>query len=316
MDVSVILATWNNCGRLAITLEALSRCVVPANLKWELVLVNNNSTDDTPNVARRFADTLSLVYVEEPRQGLSRARNAGSEASSGRLIVFIDDDMEPCPEWLAAYWSAYQERSTGFYFGGPITCKHEVPPDQELLRLIPFQSLIGVNWGGEEKALAPNQRFASNWACQAVALKQSGGYDVRLGLDASIGKRRVGEEFDLMERLQQLDMSPWYLPDAHVVHFTPAKKCTLQRVAENTEAQGLYSAHTAQIVPFAENRPDLWPSVATRDGVLHTKIASYWLRWVWARVHGKKGYGEYLSMRFCIGRLRGLKEKRSMAPPP
>ena len=82
MNVSVIICTWNNCRRLAITLDAISQCVIPPNLQWELVLVNNNCTDETQRVAREFANKLPLVYVEEPQQGLSRAKNKGLRVAS------------------------------------------------------------------------------------------------------------------------------------------------------------------------------------------------------------------------------------------
>jgi glucosyl-dolichyl phosphate glucuronosyltransferase len=139
VDVSVVLCTWNNCGPLAVTLDALCRCIIPANLKWELVLVNNNRTDETQRVAHAFAEKLPLRYVDEPRQGLSRAKNAGLKAASGRLVVFTDDDVRFCPEWLVTYWSAFQERPFGLYFGGPIACEYEdTRLDGELLRVAPL----------------------------------------------------------------------------------------------------------------------------------------------------------------------------------
>ena len=65
--ISVIMATWNNARRLRITLEALNRCAAPEGLRWELVLVANNCTDDTAPVAHSFHDRLPFVYLEEPR---------------------------------------------------------------------------------------------------------------------------------------------------------------------------------------------------------------------------------------------------------
>ena len=159
MDLSVVLCTWNNCGRLAITLDAICRCVIPANLKWEIVLVNNNCTDETQRVAHAFAPKLPLRYVEEPRQGLSRAKNAGLKTASGQLIVFTDDDVKPHPEWLVTYWEAYQARPSGCYFGGPITCEYEDRrPDSELLRVASLP-VAGVDWGPEARLLGEDQHF-------------------------------------------------------------------------------------------------------------------------------------------------------------
>ncbi len=313
MHVSVIICTWNNYKRLAITLDTISRCVIPRDVKWELVLVNNNCTDETSTVAQEFANKLPIVYVEEPQQGLSRAKNAGLRAASGRLLIFTDDDVNPCPGWIKTYWFAYQEKPTGFYFGGPISCEYESgKPDDELLRVAPY-AITGFDWGPEPKVLAENELFLSaNWACPANVMRTAGSYDIRLGLDASLGKRRVGEELDLMERLGQLGMSPWYLPRARVVHFVPRAKCTLGHIGGNAEAMGTYSVYSATTPYFLHQRPYLTPWCEKRGltlaGIpwkLCVKTISLGARWIYARALRKKGYHDYVSLRFCVGRMKG-----------
>src|SRR5262245_10975292 len=120
MDVSVIVCTWNNARRLAITLGALRECHIPRDMQWELVLVDNGSTDDTAVVVRQFTDVLPLVRLEERRPGLSHAKNAALRSSSGRLLIFTDDDVTPCRDWIKTYWAAHRDRQSGYYFGGPI----------------------------------------------------------------------------------------------------------------------------------------------------------------------------------------------------
>ena len=98
MDVSVVIATWNNAKRLALSLDALSRCVVRPQLQWELVLVHTpsglrgaaraNDADETERIAKKFSDKLPLLYQEEAQLGHARAKNTGLEAASGQLIVF------------------------------------------------------------------------------------------------------------------------------------------------------------------------------------------------------------------------------------
>lgn len=147
MDVSVIIFTWNNYGRLAITLDVVSHCIVPSDLTWELSLVNNNSEDETKNITTDYSSKLPLVYPEEPQQGLSRARNKGIKVATGNLIVFTDDDTKPCPEWIEIYWNAYRDKPSGFFFGGPIRSEFEVEnPNSEFLRSAP-QSITGIDWG-------------------------------------------------------------------------------------------------------------------------------------------------------------------------
>jgi glycosyltransferase involved in cell wall biosynthesis len=174
-DISVVMATWNNATRLAITLDELSRCRVPPGVRWELILVDNNCSDETPLAAQRWANHLRLVYRHERRQGLSHARNAGIAAAAGALIVFADDDITPCPRWLETYWRAYRERPVGFFFGGRLVPAFEsapLPPE-----LLPFASLplTGLDWGREPRALAADERFlGANWACPAAALRRAG----------------------------------------------------------------------------------------------------------------------------------------------
>ena len=319
MDVSIVLCTWNNCRRLRVTLEAISRCTVPAGVSWELVVVANNCSDDTALVARSFHDRLPVVYIEEPRQGLSHARNTGVAAARGRLIIFADDDITPSAECIVAYWRAYQERPAGYHFGGPLTCEYERrAPEPELFALAGIP-VTGVDWGPAARVLKPYERFmGANWACPAAALRAVGPFDPHLGLDASLGKRRVGEEWDMMQRLRDHGILPWYLPDAGVVHFVPAHKSRLEYTASNWEAAGFYSAsRSATSTPFLHRRPYLRaycengagrlsvvPSRAYRGAVF------FLLRWVLARMAGQKGYQHYVSWRFCRGAIAGFRARR------
>lgn len=323
VDVSVILCTWNNCGRLAITLDAIRQCVIPTDLAWELVLVNNNCTDRTQGVAGEFAAHLPLIYVEEPRQGLSRARNTGLQAASGRLIVFTDDDVRPCREWLATYWRAYRERPVGFYFGGSVACEYEGErPDDELLR-VAARSVTGVDWGPEARILPRDQLFlGANWACPSDALQMSGGFDVRLGLDASLGRRRAGEEFDLMDRLRALGLEAWYLPRAGIVHFVPKEKSGIAHVGAGAEAHGMYALHSTTVLPF-QDRLNLKPPGAERGRMvagipwsIYLLMVSLGFRWCLARVRGSKGYKEYASMRYYIGVMRAYRRLYRCRTPP
>jgi GT2 family glycosyltransferase len=318
--VSVIMATWNNARRLRITLDALTRCVVPMGLRWELVLVANNCTDDTTLVARSFGDRLPIVYIEELRQGLSRARNAGLRSAAGHLIVFTDDDITPCRDWMDLYWGAYCERPEGFYFGGRLMPQFESgPPPPEL---IPFASLpiSGLDWGSEPRLLREDERFlGANWACPAEALRRAGGFDTRLGLDASLGRRRVGEEWDVMDRLRSIGVMPWYLPAAVVTHFVPAHKCRLPYFAASWEAHGHYATlRSAHVTPFLRQRPHLRPVVMERGATLagapwraYREAARFGLRWMLARTAGSADHAAYLSWRFAVGAIRGHRERRS-----
>lgn len=321
MDVSVIVCTWNNSRRLATTLSAFRECSIPEDLRWELVLTNNGSTDDTPAVGQRFARMLPLVLVDEPRPGLSLAKNAALRIATGRLLIFTDDDVTPGRDWIATYWTAYRDRPSGYYFGGPIDSEYELgPPDEEFLR-VAGHAITGLDWGSTARALTESERlYPANWACPAAALRAAGEFDPRLGLCSSLPKRRVGETFDLMDRLTAMGMAGWYLPGARVRHFVPASKCTLRFLGQNAEAIGSYSVRAARPHRFLIRRPELraWCdrrgfALAGAPWPLYVKTLLLAARWLSLRAGGHRAYPEYVGLRFCLGRIRGYRDLRRVA---
>jgi GT2 family glycosyltransferase len=322
MDISIILCTWNNSRRLALTLDAIARCAVPASLTWELILVNNNCTDDTPSVVRSFEGRLPLVLVDEPRQGLSRARNAGRRVAHGRLILFTDDDVTPCTGWIASYATAHREHPRGFYFGGSLVPEYERDRPEPALLQVASAPVAGLDLGSLPRVLEPNERFlGANWACPADALDTVGGFDVRYGLDASLGRRRVGEEWDLMERLRARGILPWYLPGAVVQHFVPAQKCCLPYLAGNWEAHGESTVMRGVVdtTPFLRARPELspvcrdgWPRIAGAPLCAYVEAGRYGMRWLVQRALARSAYVNYASWRFCLGAIRGHRQRRQL----
>lgn len=299
MNISVVISTYDNCARLRITLDAFTALQTPEGCEWELILVNNNCSDATDEVAAEFSDKLPLVYVHEPRPGNCRGRNAGIKAASGRLIVLTDEDVKPAENWLCAYWSAYQDKPKGFYFGGPIESEFEVSaPEGELLPLAPF-SVRGLEWGARARQLADGESFiAPNWACPAEHLRDVGGFDTSLGLDPSRGRVLGGEEPDLMHRLGKRGLSGWYVPEAKVVHFVPAHKCTLKHIAARARASGYYLA-------LSKNRnPRPTRSIFGVPRWMFGQAVRLFCEWVLAKIRGDKGYREYLRWQ----RLRGCVE--------
>ncbi len=299
MDLSVIICTWNNAKRLAITLDSLLDCYIPKGLKWEVVIVNNNCTDDTDLIVQDYIKKLPIKYVQESILGLSRARNKGLSVANGELILFTDDDVKVSREWIYYYWITFVEKPVGFYFGGPVISEYELPSiNPELLRASP-PSIRGLNWGKESRVLKNNEFFiAANWACLKKYLKMVGGFDVNRGLN-SFGKFQSGEESDLMKRLDAMRLRPWYISNAIVIHFVPKNKCTLRYIVTRKEAIALAFAREIR-----------------RDN----KCATIWSipRWIFRELivsavrvllgifKGEKRYIDYVNLRFLIKTITGI----------
>jgi hypothetical protein len=260
------------------------------------VIVNNNSTDDTEQVIKSFSDQLPTTYVYEPEQGLSRARNAGLNAAEGDLIVFTDDDVKPTPSWLIAYWEAYQERSEGYYFGGPIESEFEgEPPDQDLQRAA-MLSVTGLDYGPEPKELPSEEIFIGpNWACPIKHLRQVGEFDESLGLNAADGEEvSVGEETDLMSRLEMEGIRGWYVPRAKITHHVPAGKCTLEHITSRQVGEV-----NAEFQPEDEG---IYTLFGVPVGLYKQAIVTL-VDWVIRRVRGKRWKSEYVTWRVWLRRI-------------
>ena len=103
MDLSVIICTWNRSKTLPGVLASLEKCVVPPEIQWEVVIVDNNSTDDTRGVCQSFADRYPdrFRYLFEPRQGKAFALNAGLQAAQGNILALTDDDVTVHEVWIS-----------------------------------------------------------------------------------------------------------------------------------------------------------------------------------------------------------------------
>lgn len=98
MQLSVLLATRNNANVLRELLTRLESCVAPAS--WEIVIVDNGSTDTTADLIREYTGRLPVRYLYEGAQGKSRALNLGIRSVRGDITVFTDDDVNPDTHWL------------------------------------------------------------------------------------------------------------------------------------------------------------------------------------------------------------------------
>lgn len=286
MDVSILICTWNNDKRLDKTLEYICGMRVSKEIEWEVVAVDNNSTDSTKEVIQSFDNLLPIKYVYEPVQGLARAHNAGLDVVKGDLILFTDDDVEPSQKWLMAYWEAYQDRKEGYYFGGAIESEYEgKPPDEDLMR-VAFPSVAGLDLGLTAHEVSAARFIGPNWACPSKYLEQAGEFDEKLGLNPAKDGVGVGEETDMMNRLEKLGIRGWYVPGAKIKHFVPESKCTLDHITSRATA-GLENA-------YGPDSPTPFTLLGIPVGLYKGAILS-WTEWILRRSVGMKWKKEYVS---------------------
>ncbi len=152
--LSIILCTYNRAASLRRTLETLCALQIPLGLTWELLLVDNNSTDATKQVGEEFRSKLPIRYLFEPRQGKSYALNTAVEAAGGDLLLFTDDDVDVDPNWLAGYQEAADRHAEVGFFGGRILPRWATPPPPWVVRnLGQLNTIVHLDWGDAEKLI-------------------------------------------------------------------------------------------------------------------------------------------------------------------
>ena len=119
LDISVIITTYNRCDMLATAIERLLE-QESQRVKYELIIVDNNSTDQTRQVVESFIRQghTNLRYVFEPRQGVSHGRNAGIANSNAEIIAFTDDDVYVQKNWIAGIKRTLDEHPEVDFAGG------------------------------------------------------------------------------------------------------------------------------------------------------------------------------------------------------
>ena len=101
MDVTVAVFTYNRCASLKQTLGALECVHVPESVGCELIILDNQSTDDTAAMVRSYVmPRMAVRYVCEPRRGVAHARNTALAAARGEIVLCIDDDVRPPLNWI------------------------------------------------------------------------------------------------------------------------------------------------------------------------------------------------------------------------
>lgn len=224
MDITVAICTWNRADLLDQTLTRMRDLKVPERLDWELLVVNNNCTDDTDSVIARHAEHLPIRRLFEPKQGHSNARNCAVAAAGGDYLLWTDDDVLVSPDWLAEYARASREWPEAAYFGGPIDPWFASEPPRWMRRHL---DRLGDFWairqlGDTARELQKGEKpYGANLAFRTEVLRQHR-FDTRLG---RVGSELVsGDETELLERLASAGLAGVWVGTARVRHYIPVHR--------------------------------------------------------------------------------------------
>jgi glycosyltransferase involved in cell wall biosynthesis len=218
MKVSVILCTYNRCQTLEKALESVAASEVPSSIGWEVLIVDNNSRDETRAMAEKFCLRYPgrFRYLFEGQAGKSYALNAGIQKAEGDVLAFMDDDVIVEKAWLQNLVAPILSGPwTGS--GGRILPERAFVPPRWLsvegrYALAPF-ALFNLGPLAEELTEAP---FGTNMAFRKEMFLRHGNFRTDLG--PRPGSEIRNEDTEFGSRLLAAGERFWYEPAAVVYH--------------------------------------------------------------------------------------------------
>jgi glucosyl-dolichyl phosphate glucuronosyltransferase len=268
MRLTVAICTRNRAAQLQQTLEQVTRLRTPSRVRWELLVIDNGSRDDTGRVLDAFATRLPIRPIFEPHPGKAYALNRAAQEAAGDYILWTDDDVLVDPDWLAAYSEAFQRWPEAAVFGGPISPRFVGTPPAWLQRAA--TRLQGVYARREiDTTPAPvTPEMLPFGANLAIRTREQllHPYDTRLGPqpDSAI----VHEEVVCLLSILASGATGWWVPGAKVQHCISPERQTIRYLRRFYHGQGEFVArirpdHTS---PTLFGRPRwLWRQAVTAE---------------------------------------------------
>jgi len=223
--VSVVVATLDRCNYLRSCLAALAAQTAGFE-SFEVIVVDNGSTDATPEVVRDFCGQgRNVSCVREERPGLSAARNTGVRKSRAEIVAFTDDDAVPDPQWVERIAARYEMLGDEVaVLGGEVRPIWEAPrPDwltNELLR--PLSA--GLLWSPTARLLRNEEWLVEvNIAYRKSRLLEFGGFAEELG---RVGDTLLSSEGCVNMLMARAGLHAYYDPNILVGHHIHASRLT------------------------------------------------------------------------------------------
>jgi glycosyltransferase involved in cell wall biosynthesis len=263
LDATVLIATYNRARFLDATLASLRGLQMPPARRWDVIVVDNNSSDDTRAVVERHARDfpVRLRYLFEGAQGRSSALNAGIAASDGTVIAMTDDDVRVEPQWLDAACEALLGGGDRIgYAGGPVRPMWETPPPPwldldrgDLWGTIAIQDHGSVPFVYEDARKVP---LGANMAARRELFTTAGLFRADLGRTS--GRLLLGQEVpELLMRARAAGWRGMYVPAMQVHHHIPSSRLTRRYFRRWWFGKGVSRAALERMQPVTELGVDL-----------------------------------------------------------
>ncbi len=223
--LTVIICTYNREKYIRNLLESIVANTLSKS-NYEILLVDNNCTDNTKGVCQEFAEAHPDVvfrYVKEEEQGLSAAKNRGIREAKGDILVFVDDDALVDDHYLSDFAECFKLHPRVMAAGGPIEPLYETSEPSWMTSYTKALLCAWMNYGDAQRHY-PSGRFpgGGNAAFRSEVFQKVGLFNTELGRKG--GSLTASEEKDIFDKMHALGMEVLYLPGPVLHHIIPQAK--------------------------------------------------------------------------------------------
>ncbi|MGB7086882.1 MAG: hormogonium polysaccharide biosynthesis glycosyltransferase HpsE [Phormidesmis sp.] len=281
VDFTVAIPTYNGAQRLPQLLENLRSQTGTDQFSWAVLVVDNNSTDDTAEVVRRcqaeWSETSpSLHYAFAQQQGAAFARVKAMEVAQSDWVGFLDDDVIPDPDWIASAYAFSQSHPHVGAYGGQIHGAFEIDPPQNFNRI---QSFLAIR----ERGSTPhrydpdtlNLPPSAAWVVRKQAWEENVPDRPKLGGRAN-GSMVQGDDYEPLLYMHKAGWEIWYNPAMHVAHQIPKKRLERGYLTALSRGCGLCICPLRMVNAEAWQRPLIFTKLIFSN---LRRVVLHWLKY-------------------------------------
>lgn len=225
INITIAIPTYNGAHRLPTLLQLLQNQINTECITWEIIVVDNNSTDDTAKIVHEYQKNwrhaFPLKYCLETQQGAAHARKRAVSEAQGTLIGFLDDDNYPEPNWVyTAYTFSTEHPKCGAY-ASQIHPAWETEPPPNFKRITPFLAItergdIPLLYDKRKKMLPPSAGLVVRKQAWQQSIPQNPILTGRAN-----GNMLTGEDTEMLSYIQKAGWEIWYNPAMEIHHQIP-----------------------------------------------------------------------------------------------
>ncbi|NEQ40041.1 MAG: glycosyltransferase family 2 protein [Okeania sp. SIO3I5] len=225
---TVAIPTYNGEKRLPKVLDKLREQINTEHFDWEILVVDNNSKDSTAEIVKNYqknwSEAYDLRYYFEVEQGAAFARQRAIREAKTELVGFLDDDVIPASDWVAAAYEFGQKYPQAGAFGGQIHGDFEVPPPENFKRI---QSFLAIRERGLKAHLYSPEKLilppSASWVIRKKAWLDNVPSRPTLGGRAK-GSMIQGDDYEPLLYMHKAGWEIWYNPEMQVAHHIPKSR--------------------------------------------------------------------------------------------